>query len=125
MTIGGRLRLFPFRRNLRPQLARGGTSNAIVVPAAQAQRYVGQGQWIRHWVWSGLTGMLIGMLFRSMLVVLGSVKRMAVRDLGMVGCFFMMPGLRMFGGLSVVSGGMFVMFSGFFVVFVNCVLFHD
>jgi hypothetical protein len=69
--------------------------------------------------------MLIGMLFRSMLVVLGSVKRMAVRDLGMVGCFFMMPGLRMFGGLSVVSGGMFVMFSSFLVVFMNRVLFHD
>jgi len=69
--------------------------------------------------------MLIGMLFRSMLVVLGGMKRMAVRDLRMVGCFFMMPGLRMFGGFSVVPGGMFVMFSSFLVVFVNCVLLHD
>lgn len=69
--------------------------------------------------------MLISMLFRSMLVVLGGVKRMAVRDLGMVGCFFMMPGRRMFGGFSVVPGGMFVMFCSFLVVFVNCVLFHD
>jgi hypothetical protein len=37
----------------------------------------------------------------------------------------MMPGLRMFGGFSMVPGGMFVMFSSFLVVFVNCVLFHD
>ena len=78
-----------------------------------------------HKVSSGLIGMLIGMLFRSMLVVLGGMKRMAVRDLGMMGCFFMMPGLRMFGGLSVVPGGMFVMFSSFLVMLVNCVLFHD
>jgi hypothetical protein len=69
--------------------------------------------------------MLIGMLFRSVLVVLGGVQRMTVRDFGMVGCFFMMPGLRLFGGFSVVRGGMFVMFSSFLVVFVNCELFHD
>ena len=69
--------------------------------------------------------MLIGMLFRSVLVVLGGVQRMAVRDFGMVGCFLMMPRLRMFGGFFVVPGGMFVMFSGFLVMFVNCVLFHD
>jgi hypothetical protein len=69
--------------------------------------------------------MLIGMLFRSMLVMFGGMKRMAVRDLGMMGCFFMMPGLRMFGGLSVVLGGMFVMFSSFLVMFVDCVFFHD
>jgi hypothetical protein len=69
--------------------------------------------------------MLIGMLFRCMLVVLGGVKRMAVRDFGMVCCFFMMPGRRMFSGFSVMPGGMFVMFSSFLMVFVNCVLFHD
>jgi hypothetical protein len=43
-------------------------------------------------------GMLIGVLFRSVLVMLGGVQRMAMGDFGMVGCFFMMPGLRMFGG---------------------------
>jgi hypothetical protein len=74
--------------------------------------------------WSGLIGMLIGVLFRSVLVVLGGMKRMAVRDFGMVGCFFMMPGFRMFGGFSVVPGGMFVMFGSFLVMFVDCVLFH-
>jgi hypothetical protein len=69
--------------------------------------------------------MLIGMLFRCMLVVLGSVKRMAVRDFGMVCCFFMMPGGRMLSGFFVMPGGMFVMFGSFLMVFVNCVLFHD
>jgi hypothetical protein len=72
-----------------------------------------------------LTGMLIGMLLRSVLVVLGGVQRMAVRDFGMVSCFFMMPGRRMSGGFLVVPRRMFVMFSSFLVVFVNCVLFHD
>ena len=69
--------------------------------------------------------MLIGMLLRSVLVVLGRVQRMAVRDFGMVSCFFMMPGRGMFGGFSVVPCGMVMMFSSFLVVFVNCVLFHD
>jgi hypothetical protein len=68
---------------------------------------------------------LIGMLFRGVLVMLSGVQRMAVRNFGMVGCLFMMPGLRMFGGFSVVPGGMVVMFSSFLVVFMNCVLFHD
>jgi hypothetical protein len=68
--------------------------------------------------------MLIGVLFRSVLMVPGGVQRMAVGDFGMVGCFFMMPGLRMFGGFSMMPGGVFVMFSRFLVVFVNCVLFH-
>jgi hypothetical protein len=74
---------------------------------------------------ANLIGMLIGVLFRSVLVVLGGVQGMAVGDFGMVGCFFMMPGLRMLGGFSMVPGGMFVMFSSFLVVFVNGVLFHD
>jgi hypothetical protein len=65
------------------------------------------------------------MLLRSVLVVLGGVQRMAVRDFGMMGCFFVMPGRRMFGGFFVMPGRMFVMFSSFLVVFVNCVLFHD
>jgi hypothetical protein len=69
--------------------------------------------------------MLISMLFRSMLMMLSGVKRMAVCDLGMMGCLFMMPRLRMFGGFSVVLGGMFVMFGSFHVVFVNCMLFHE
>jgi hypothetical protein len=69
--------------------------------------------------------MLIGMLFRCMLMVLGGVKRMAVRDLGMVRGLFVMPSLRMFRGFSVVLGGMLVMFGSFLVVFVNCELFHD
>jgi hypothetical protein len=50
---------------------------------------------------------------------------MPVRNLGMVGCFFMMPGRRMFGGFSMVLSGMIVVFSSFLVVIVNCVLFHD
>jgi hypothetical protein len=69
--------------------------------------------------------MLIGMLFGGVLVVLGGVQRMPVRNFGMVGCFFMMPRRRMFGGFSVVLSGMIVVFSSFLVVFVNCVLFHD
>jgi hypothetical protein len=68
--------------------------------------------------------MLIGMLFRSVLVVLGGMQRMAVRDFGMMGCFFVTPSLRMFGGFLVVLSGLFVMFSSFLVVFVNCVFFH-
>jgi hypothetical protein len=74
---------------------------------------------------ANLIGMLIGVLFRSVFVVLGSVQGMAMGDFGMMGCFFMMPSLRMLGGFSMVPGGMFVMFSSFLVVFVNCVLFHD
>jgi hypothetical protein len=70
-------------------------------------------------------GMLIGVLFGSVLVMLGGVKRMAVRDLGVVGSFFMVPGLCMLRRFFVVLGGMFVMLSSLLVVFVNCVLFHD
>ncbi len=65
------------------------------------------------------------MLFRSMFMMLGRMKRMAVRNLGVMGGFFVMPGLRMFRGFPVMPGGMFVMFSSFLVMFVNCVLFHD
>jgi len=69
--------------------------------------------------------MLIGVLFRSMFVVPGGVQRMAVRDFGMVGRFFMMPSLRVFRGLTVVPSGVFMMLSSFLVVFVNCVLVHN
>jgi len=68
--------------------------------------------------------MLIGMLFRSVFVVLGGVKRMAMGDFGMMGCFFILTSLRMFSGFSVMLGSMFVMFSSLLVAFVNCVLFH-
>jgi hypothetical protein len=69
--------------------------------------------------------MPIGVLFRSVVVVLGGVKRMAMGDVGMVGRFFMLTCFRMFSGFSVMHGSMVVMFSRLLVMFVNCVLFHD
>ena len=65
------------------------------------------------------------MPFRSVFVVLSGVKRMAVSDFGVVGCLFMLTGLRMFSGFSVMPGSMFVMFSSVLMVFVNCVVVHD
>jgi hypothetical protein len=68
---------------------------------------------------------LISVLFRGVFMVLCSMKRMAVRDLGMVGRCFMLPSLRMFSRFSMMRCCMFVMFSGFLVVFVDREMFHN
>src|SRR5215813_14057871 len=43
MTIGGRLRLFPFRRNLRPPLARGGPQMRSWCPLPKPNGTSGKG----------------------------------------------------------------------------------
>jgi hypothetical protein len=59
-----------------------------------------------------------------MVVVLGGVKRMTMRDFGMMGGLFMTTGFRMLRCFTMMLGGVFVMFSGFIVMVVNTVLVH-
>jgi hypothetical protein len=63
-------------------------------------------------------------LFRSVVVMIGSVQRMAVRDFRVVRGFFVMPGFVMLRRLVVVVGRLFMMMRGFLTVLVNVVI-HD
>jgi hypothetical protein len=65
--------------------------------------------------------MFLGVQLRGLMVMLGGPQMMPVRDLGMVRGFFVIAGLVMFGGFTVVLGGMVVMVRGVFVMFVNIV----
>lgn len=44
--------------------------------------------------------------------VVGGVFMVSLREDGMVGCFFMVPGFVVLGRFTVVSSSMFVMFGG-------------
>jgi hypothetical protein len=68
--------------------------------------------------------MLLGVQLRGVLMVLGGVQRMAVRDLGMVRGLFVMTGLMVFGGFAMVFGRVLVMVRGVFVMLVDLVAFH-
>jgi hypothetical protein len=63
----------------------------------------------------------LGMQFRRLMVMLGGPQMMPVRDLGMVRGLFVIAGLVMFGGFTVVLGGVVVMVRGMFVMFVDVV----
>jgi hypothetical protein len=63
-------------------------------------------------------------LLGSMMVVIGGVQRMAVSDLRMVGCFFVVPRFVMLRRFVMVLGRLLVVVRGLLVVFVNVVI-HD
>jgi hypothetical protein len=67
---------------------------------------------------------MLGVFLRSVLVVLGGVQRMSVRDLGMVRGLFVISGLVVLGGFAMVFGGMLVMVRGMLVVLMNVVSAH-
>ena len=66
--------------------------------------------------WNLLLAMLLCVSFRSVVRMLISVLRVRARRVGMVCRLLMIPGLMMFGGLSVMLGGMNVMFCGLLVM---------
>ncbi len=68
--------------------------------------------------------MVIGVLLRRMIVMLGRVERVAVRDLRMMRGFFMIAALGVLRGFAMMLGGVVVMVGGFFVVFVDVVTAH-
>jgi hypothetical protein len=67
---------------------------------------------------------VFSVLFRGVLVVLGRVQRMPMRDLGMVRSFFVISGLVVLGGLAMMLGRMLVVVRRFLMVFVNVVTRH-
>jgi hypothetical protein len=62
--------------------------------------------------------------FGRVVMVVGSVQRMAVRDLRMVRRFFVVPRLVMFRRFVMVLRRLLVVVRGFLVVLVNVVI-HD
>jgi hypothetical protein len=68
--------------------------------------------------------MLLGVHFCRVLVVLGGMQMMPVGDLGVVCSLFMIAGLVVFCGLTMVFGRMFMVVRGLFVMFVNVVAVH-
>jgi hypothetical protein len=67
---------------------------------------------------------LIGVLLRSMLVMLGGVQRMAVGHFGVVRGLFVVAGLGVLGGFTMVLGCVLVVVRGEFVMFVNVMTVH-
>jgi hypothetical protein len=67
---------------------------------------------------------MFGVLLGSVLVVLGRMQRMAVRDLGMVRGFFVIAGFVMLGRLAMVLGRVLMMIGGVLVMLVNVVTAH-
>jgi hypothetical protein len=60
----------------------------------------------------------------GVLLVLGSVQVMAVRDLGMMSGLFMIAGFMMFGCLAMMLGRVLMMLRGVLVVLMNLVVVH-
>jgi hypothetical protein len=60
----------------------------------------------------------------SVMVMIGSMQRMAVSDLRMVGCFFVVPRLVMLRRFAMMLGRLLVVVRGLLMVFVNVVI-HD
>ena len=67
---------------------------------------------------------MFGVLFRSVVVVVGGVQRMAVGDFRVMRRFLVMPGLVMLCRFAMVLRRFVVMVSGFFMMFVDVVI-HD
>jgi hypothetical protein len=67
---------------------------------------------------------LIGVLLRSVLVVLGGMQRMAVGYFGVMRGLLVIAGLGMFGGFAMMLGRMLVVLGGLFMMLVNLVLVH-
>lgn len=67
---------------------------------------------------------LLGVDFGGVLVVLGGMQVMAVRDLGVVRRLFVIAGLVVLGRLAMVLGRVLVVFRSQGVVLVNFVIGH-
>jgi hypothetical protein len=67
---------------------------------------------------------MLGVHFRRVVMVVGRVQRMAVRDFRMVRRFFVMPGLVMLGRFAMMLRRLLVMMRGLLVVLVNVVIHH-
>jgi hypothetical protein len=62
--------------------------------------------------------------FRRVVMVIGGMQRMAVSDLRMVGCFFVVPGLVVLRRFVMMLRRLFVVMRGLLVMLVNVVI-HD
>jgi hypothetical protein len=71
-----------------------------------------------------ISAVMLGVLLGSVLVVVGRMQRMAVRDLGMVRSLFVIAGFVVLGGLAMMLGGVFMMVRGVLMVLVNVVTAH-
>ncbi len=69
--------------------------------------------------------MLVGVLFRCMLVVLGGMQMMPMRHLRVMRGLFVIASLVVFCRLAMVFGGMLVVLRGFLMMFMNVVTVHD
>jgi hypothetical protein len=63
-----------------------------------------------------------GMLFGSVLMMFGCVKRVTVRNLGMMSCFFMAAALMVLGSFPMVLGGLLMVVRSLLMMVVN--IFH-
>jgi hypothetical protein len=67
---------------------------------------------------------LIGVLLRSVLVVLGGMQRLAVGYFGVMGGLLVITRLGVLGSFAMVLGRMLVMVRGELVMFVNVMVIH-
>jgi hypothetical protein len=67
---------------------------------------------------------MLGVLLRSVAMVLMSMQRMAVGGVGVMGGFLVIAGFRVLRRLAVMLGGVLVMLRGLFVMLVNVVTVH-
>ena len=68
--------------------------------------------------------MLFCVFLGGVLLVLGSVQVMAVRDLRMMSGLFMIAGFMMFGCFAMMLGRVLMMLRGVLVVLMNLVIVH-
>jgi len=64
-----------------------------------------------------MAAVLLGVVLGGLAGVVGRMQSMAVRDMRMVGGFFVISLLVVMGSFTVVRGCMFVVFGGFSMVF--------
>jgi hypothetical protein len=67
---------------------------------------------------------MLSVLFRSVVMMIGGVQRMAVRDFRVVRGLFVMPGLVMLRSLAMMLCRFVVVVRGFLVMLVDVVI-HD
>ena len=67
---------------------------------------------------------MFGVLFGSVMVVVGRMQRMAVGDFGMMGGFLVIAGLGVFCRFPMMLGGMLVVVRRLLVVLVDIVTVH-
>ena len=72
----------------------------------------------------GRLTVILGMLFRRMLVMVSGVQVMALCHRGVMRRLFVMAGLVVLCSFVVVLGRLFMVVRSLFVVFVNCVIAH-